>query len=331
MKKLLLIILSFTCISFAQDIKFKGYGAAGYRFMDRIRIVEANQETYYEGKFQAEFEINKHIEAQLDFRGNSDEQKVDLREFSAKFSYIPWLKFEMGNIKRPFGSEYMESEEDLAAVRRSYLTEVSGDLGYTGRSVGIMAYYNTKDVEKFPHSYYLYVFKNNNLQNGLVARYVRHFSDISAGVNYFLLNTGGDYPISTNGMATNFLYKKKDFLFETEFMLLQDPVESIRRKLQLIKDKDVWAWGARVLSVIEFDTDAEIIEEIEPLILLSYFQPDAKVAGQHTIQALVGVNFYFDKDVRLRLNADALLTKNEYGDDYNTHDSRFTLELQVKF
>jgi hypothetical protein len=331
MKKALLLFIIFTCASFSQEIKFKGYGAAGYRFMDRIRIVETNQETYYEGKFQAEFEVNKHIEAQLDFRGNSDEQRVDLREFSAKFSYIPRLKFEVGNIKRPFSSEYMESEEDLAAVRRSYLTEAAGDLGYTGRSVGIMAYYNTKDVEKFPHSYYLYIYKNNNVQNGIVARYVHHFSSMQAGINYFLLNTGGDYPISTSGFASNFLYKVKDFLVETEVMLMQDPVESIRRKLQFIKDNDVWAWGARLLSVYEFDTGGAVIEEIEPLLLLSYFQPDAKAGEQHTIQTLVGVNFYFDKDVRLRLNGDVLLTKNEFSDDYNTHDSRFTLEVQVRF
>jgi len=331
MKKALLTVLLFSCVSFAQDMEFHGYGAAGYRFMDRIRIVESNQETYYEGKFQAEFKVNKHIEAQLDFRANSDDQQAYLREFSAKFSYIPWLKFEMGNIKRPFGSEYMESEENLSAVRRSYLTEEAGELGYTGRSVGIMAYYKTKDVANFPHSYFLYVFKNNNVQNGVVARYIHHFSHLSTGVNYFLLNTGGDYPISTSAFAANVLYKKKDIEFETELMLMQDPIEAIRRKLQFLKDTNVWAWGARVSSAVGFDTGGSIIEEIEPLVLLSFYQPDAKTGGQHTIQTLLGANFYFDKDVRLRLNGDILLTKNEYSDDYSTHDSRFTLELQVRF
>src|SRR5690606_1053263 len=140
---------------------------------------------------------------------------------------------------------------------------------------------------------------------------VHHFDDINIGGNYFLLNTGGDYPITTNGLAASFLYKKKDFLIESELMFLQDPVEGIRRGLQE-RDKNVIAWGGRVQTVIEFDTGDKIIEEIEPLFLFSYYQPDTKIAEQHTIQTLVGVNFYFDNDVRLRLNADALFTRNEF-------------------
>ncbi|MFO7446050.1 MAG: hypothetical protein R6W90_06760 [Ignavibacteriaceae bacterium] len=330
MKKILLFLFLLTAVNLAQDIKFKGYGAAGYRFIDRIRIIEYNQETYFEGKFQAEFEVNKHIEAQLDFRGNSEDQQVELREFSAKFSFLEHLKFEIGNIKKPFGAEYIESREDLAAVNRSFLTEAAGEIGYIGRSVGVMAYYKTKDKKAYPHSYYFYIFKNNNLQNGITGRYVHHFDDINIGGSYFLLNTGGDYPITTSGLAASFLYKKKDFLVESELMFLQDPVEAIRRGLQEM-DKDVIAWGARVQSVIEFDTGDKIIEEIEPFVLLSYFQPDTKIADQHTIQTLVGVNFYFDKDVRLRLNADALFTRNEFNYKYNTHDSRIILEVQVRY
>src|SRR5690606_2757301 len=159
MRKIFFLIIFVSTTVFAQEIKFTGYGSFGYKFIDRLRIIEYNQETYFEGKFQAEIEINKQIEAQLDFRANSDDQQAKLREVSAKFSYLDFLTFEGGHVKRPFGSEYLVSSDDLISVERSYLTEISEELGYSGRSTGIMAYHKAKKDEA--HSYYLFLYKNN--------------------------------------------------------------------------------------------------------------------------------------------------------------------------
>ena len=328
MRKIFFLIIFVSTTVFAQEIKFTGYGSFGYKFIDRLRIIEYNQETYFEGKFQAEIEINKQIEAQLDFRANSDDQQAKLREVSAKFSYLDFLTFEGGHVKRPFGSEYLVSSDDLISVERSYLTEISEELGYSGRSTGIMAYHKAKKDEA--HSYYLFLYKNNNLQNGIVGRYVHHINDLEIGGNYFLLNTGGDYPIVSHAFAANIMYDKKDFSAELELMLLQDPVEGIRRRLQNLDDV-VFGWGGRFTSILEINTNGKIIEEIEPFILLSYYQPDTKVVAQHTFQTLLGINFYFDKDVRLRLNGDALFTRNEFNNTYSTHDSRFIVEVQVRY
>ena len=51
------------------------------------------------------------------------------------------------------------------------------------------------------------------------------------------------------------------------------------------------------------------------------------------IQALLGVNFYFTKKVRLRLNADLRLTKSEYDESgkYATNESRGIVEVHVRF
>jgi len=317
---------------FPQEISFSGYGAAGYRFINKIKIIEYNQETYFKAKFQADIEINKKIDAQIDLRGNSEDQRVELREFSAGFSYIDIMKFKFGNIKKPFGSEQIESSENLYTVERSFLAESVEKLGYGGRSIGLTAYHKySKKEPDFPYSYYLNVFKNNAEQIGFTGRYIFHFDDFAAAGNYFLLKTGGNFPLTSHAFSAGLTYDIKDFLAEGELFYVQDPVEGIRRKSAGIPDTKVYSFGGRVLAAIGFDTDGEVIEEIEPLVHFTYFQPDTKISNAHTFQILFGTNFYFDKDVRLRLNLDGLLTKNQYSDEYSTHDSRITIELQVRF
>ncbi|MGE5861729.1 MAG: porin [Ignavibacteria bacterium] len=315
-----------------QQISFSGYGAAGYRFINQIKIIEYNQETYFKAKFQADIEINEKIDAQIDFRGNSEDQRVELREFSARFSYLDKMQFKFGNIKKPFGSEQIENSENLYTIERSYLAESVAALGYGGRSIGLTAYYKySKKEPGFPHSYYLNAFKDNAEQTGFTGRYIFHFDDFAAAGNYCMLKTSGNFPILSHAFSAALTYDIKDFVTETELFYVQDPIEGIRRIAAGIPDTKVYSLGARLLAAVGFDTDGEVIEEIEPLIHLTYFQPDTKISDAHTFQVLFGTNFYFDKNVRLRLNFDGLLTKNQYSDDYSTHDSRFTIEMQVRF
>jgi hypothetical protein len=305
----ILILITFSESLFSQEIKFSGYGAAGFRFINRIKIIENNQEAYFEAKLQTEIEINKKIEAQIDMRGNSEDQRIELREFSAKFSYLDKMNFKFGNIKKPFSSEQVENKEDLYTIERSFLAKSIENLGYGGRSIGISGYhkYSKKDKD-FPHSYYLYVFKNNSEQTGFTGRYIYHFGDFAASGNYFLLNTGGNFPLLSHAFSAGLIYDIKDFWLEGELFYVQDPVEGIRRKAAEIGDTKVFSFGGRIMIVKGFDTDGEVIEEIEPLIHLTYFQPDTKISNAHTFQVLIGTNFYFEKKVRLRLNLVGLLT-----------------------
>ena len=48
-------------LTFAQEVEFKGWGATGFKYFSRIRLNGSNQEVYYEGKLQADIEINKKI------------------------------------------------------------------------------------------------------------------------------------------------------------------------------------------------------------------------------------------------------------------------------
>ena len=70
-----------------------------------------------------------------------------------------------------------------------------------------------------------------------------------------------------------------------------------------------------------------------PKFLFSFFIPKSQKIDSHVIQALLGVNFYFTKKVRLRLNADLRLTKSEYDESgkYATNESRGIVEVHVRF
>jgi hypothetical protein len=333
MKKIsLFFLLSCYLTLNAQEVKWSGYGSAGYRNINKQRIIEYNQEMYFEAKVQADIKINKKIEGQVDLRGNSQDQQMELREVSIKFEYVKNMNIRFGHLKKPFTAEQIESSENLPQIERSYLNREIANMGYGGRSVGAMiSHTSSGKKDDLPFSYHVFLFKNNSLQQGLTGRYEHHFDDdYSAAVSYFLLHTGGDFPLVTNAAAPGFYIRKKKYDFEAEIIVAQNPVEGIRR-IAINEEKSIVLWGSRILGSYKFDTGAEVINQIEPLLMFSYFQPEVDIMKVHTIQMLAGSNFYFDDDVRARLNADFLLTKNRFFSKYSLHDSRVTVELQVRF
>ena len=145
----------------SQEIEFSGWGATGLKVYDRNVLRGYSQEMFYEGKLQTEIEYNDEIEAQLDFRGNSIDNSLEFREFSVKFKYSEKLRWKIGNIKKPFGYEQSVNKEQLISADRSYVYNNIADLGYGGRIISVMAYYNYSDKrEDFPYSYYLSIFKD---------------------------------------------------------------------------------------------------------------------------------------------------------------------------
>jgi hypothetical protein len=329
---LIIYFLASSSALFPQEVSLSGFGAVGYRNINKQRVIEYNQEMYFAAKLQTEMKINKNIEAQVDVRGNSEDQQMELREVSVKFEYMKYMKLSVGHLKKPFTAEQIESSEDLHQIDRSYLSRRLGQIGYGGRSVGIRAYYNSSGKkDDLPYSYYLFLFKNNSLQQGLNARYQYHFNDdFSAGLSYFILHTGGDFPLVTHAASPGIYYYKKNFTAELEMVLGQDPVEGTRRKTIRL-DGNVPFWGGRILGALGFDTGDEVIKKIEPLLMFSYYQPELKYSKDHNFQMLAGCNFYFHKDVRARLNADFLFSRNRFFDQYSLHGSMVTLELQVRF
>lgn len=328
----LLTLLSIPGFLFSQpEIEFTGYGATGFRFYDRNRLREINQEVYYEGKFQTEIKINKDLETQLDFRGNSEDNTVVLREFSIKSEHLELLNFEVGNIKKPFGLEQLISNEDLSTIDESYMLRTIEDFGYGGRSVSLMGYYkyNKKKREDFPYSYYVSLFKDNSLNSGLVSRFSYHNNNFRYSVNYLFQHKGGEQWIDTYGFGADIQYENGKFFSSLEANLVQDPVESVIRRIAYSGEK-VFAGGVNLTTALAFDAGS-IIKSIEPVILLGFYSPDTGSPEYHTIQTITGVNLYLHKDVRVRLNGDVIFKKNRYNNKYSTIGSKFIIEFQARF
>ncbi len=327
-----LIIFLVPIVLSAQEISFSGYGAAGIKMYDRNRLNDYNQESYYEGKLQADIEYNEYLEAQLDFRGNSTDNSVNFREFSLKIEYWKHFALKIGNIKKPFGYEYLVNREELIPVDRSLNTDRIAELGYGERAVSIMGYYKFDDDDmEFPYSYYISIFRDNSFRSGVVTRLAYHFDDdYSLAINYMFQNQGGDERINTNGFGVDFSVDKKRINGNIEAFYVQDPYEGIRRRLQN-RDEEVYAAGVKIMGGYKIDIDNSIFEDVEPLLILGYFVPDFENTDNHVLQAVIGTNVYFDDDVRLRLNGDLRMTKNEFNEDYTTEESRFILEVQVSF
>ena len=154
MVKKICVLFVYQNNSFAQ-MKFSGYGSTGYKFWNRNPLIRNNQEVFYEGKLQADYKVNKDIEAQLELRGSSEDNMVRLREFSVKFEYMRRMKFKVGNIKTPFGYEQLINREESVFIERSLIHDNLSEFGYTQRSVSLMVYskYSDEDPD-FPFSYY---------------------------------------------------------------------------------------------------------------------------------------------------------------------------------
>ena len=331
MKKILLLLL-ISAISFAQNIEFSGYGATGFRFFDRNRLNNPNQETYYEGKLQAEFNLKKGFEAQLDFRGNNIDKSVELREFSAKYESDSWYNIKIGHIKRPFGYEYMMNREKLWTIDRSIVQERISQLGYGSRSVAIMAYYEyDDDKSEFPYSWFLSLSKDNSSGSAVTGRVSYHFNDdLAVSGNYMYQAIGGDVPVKVSGFAADIAYRTKKFDANLEAVYVQDPVEGRIRELAG-KENTVFAVGVKTMLARKFEIDGSFLEDIEPVFIAGYFVPESDISDRHIIQGVLGSNFYIDKEIRIRLNADMRFTKTEFDENYSTKESRVVLEFQVIF
>lgn len=333
MKKLIIPLLLLIAVQIsAQKFDFSGYGATGIKFYDRNKLNNENQETYYEGKFQVDLNLKKGFEAQLDFRGNNIDKSVELREFSAKYESDSWYNIKVGNIKQPFGYEYLINRDKLWSIDRSIVQDKISEIGYGTRTVSLMMYYEyDKKKPEIPYTYYVSIYKNNASASGAVARLGYYFNDdIALSGNYMYQNIGGENAISTSGMAADIEYRTKELDADFEIMYVQDPFEGQAREIAGL-DKSVFSFGAKLLLAAKFPVTDFFIEDIEPVLVAGYFMPDDEISDRHTIQTIIGSNFYIDKDIRIRIFGDARFTKTEFSDDYSTKESRATVEFQVRF
>jgi len=338
-------VFLFSVLMFAKDIEFSGFGSVGYKFYERNIINGVSQESFYEAKFQVDLELTKKIDAQLDFRANSFDQDVELREFSVKFKYHDYVKIKFGNLKLPFGYEQVQSRENLATLERSNSQDNVSNLGFGGRSVGLQAYYKySKKREDFPFSYYLNLYKNNSFQSGAVLRAAYNFGDINIGANYQLLIHGGreEFSLNANGFGADAAYEGDNLTISTGAYLVRNldlSFQNISHNVAIEKneisgsqkEEEINGASIQFAASYKFDVDGSIIKMIEPLYLFSSFIPNLDQSESHELQNVAGVNLYFSKKVRLRMHADFRQTKSQYATEYAVLGTRGIFELQVRF
>jgi hypothetical protein len=328
-----LYIIIFSSLTFSQ-FKFSGFGSVGYKVYDRETRIEYHHEAYYEAKLQGEYKVNKNIEAQIDLRGYSDDNIVVLQEVTIKFDYSDLFKVKVGNIRKNFGIEQMVSREHLILVERSYINDILSDYGFATRSVSILFYTNykrdDKDFRNFPFSYYLTFSKNNSQTFSSNSRFTHHAGNFAFSLGYQYLYQGGDYPVKGHGATADIGYSSGDFNASVEGFYAANIVESVRR-VKIDPSYNPYSVGANIFTSYRFDTGGDLIKSIEPMLLTGYFIPHTGISSRHTVQVLGGVGFYFQKDVRLRFNANLILSKTEFRPEYNSVDSRGIIDLQVRF
>lgn len=327
----LFILICFCSSVSAQKIEWGGYGNVGYVFYNRNMLNNYNQETYYEGKLRAEIKFGKDLEGQFDIKGNSTDNALKIQDMNLRFDVSDYFRLKIGNMKKPFGQEYLIGEEELLTVNRSIVQEDLAELGYGGRAVGIMAYYKYSEKRPdFPYSYYISAFKDNSLFTNIVTRFSYHISDWGFNFNYMFENKGGDQKISTHAFGGGFFLENDNYTTMLELFLAQDPYESNRRLLIGNSDKAM-SFGGRFTASYNFTMDYKFLKKVEPILLVSYFNPDTDVTGTHIIQLIGGANIGLHEKIQARLNADIRFTKNQYNTSYGLDDSRLILALQMIF
>lgn len=336
----LLFIFNFSLsnYSFATDVEVSGYGATGYNLSIQEYFNHDTQLTYYEGKIQCEMIYNDDIEAQIDFRGDSYDNNVELREFSLKLRLNDYMKLKVGNLKKPFGYEYLINREDLLTIDRSYHQQKISEMGYGGRSTSLMLYHKyDKDQENFPYTYYLSVFRNNGLYSGLIARALYYpDDDLGIGASYMLHARYGPDKIRTHGLGFEIEYEKKNFLLAYELAYVQNPEEIVRR----IKyneetgeniDERFFSGGTKIYAAYDFNFAYKFLRKIQPILVFGTFYPEFSEKDTYALQFLAGCNIHIHHNVILRLNADLMLMTNKETEGYSSDASQLLIQIMARF
>jgi len=316
----------------AQDVSFTGFGAVGFRSINRNPVALFNQEPYYEGKLQVDLDLSKQIDAQLDFRGKSQDKQLVLREFSVKFKYLRLARIKVGNIKKPFSLEGLTDRDEYIPVNDSHIHRRVSELGYDGRNIGVLVYYNySKKRPQYPFSYALGAFRNSSYVTSIYGRAAAQLrSNYTVAFGYGHLSRGGDDAIETHGASIDVGYCSDHWESNIEAIYVQDPEEGIRRRLQGSSDR-VYSSGIKSFSAIRIDIGSLVVKSIEPYMLFGVFSPDLSNTTWHTLQVMLGVNVFLDDNVRLRLSADGLYSKDRHAVEYSSHGSMFIAEIFVRY
>jgi len=347
--KCILILVLFTLPSFTfskqAEITYSGWGETGI-IIEKQNIVNGPPIiTYYAAKLQADIKINKEIDAQIGVKGHSDTSQVEFNEFSLKFDYHDYFKVKAGHLKQPFGHEQQTSHDNLLTFNRSNAHYAMAKMGYANRSVAIKGYYNfSKKRPEFPYSYAVSLFKNNSNNSGINIKGSQHFPDtvLSGYFQYQHKDGRSTISIDSIGVGSDVLYQTKTSSMGVALFILEDPIASFQNLEQNIiiekssldqpnLDESVIAGTFQSFVSYRFKTNNTVFQSYEPILLTSLYVPIIDDLKSHEWQTAFGVNAYFTKEVRLRLQVDYLVTNKSTSEEPSINGSTVELGLQASF
>ena len=319
---------------YGQDkVSYDGYIAVSARYEYNDKYADL----FTLAKIEIELELTQDIEVEIDIRGNSNDPVVELKEVHALFKHHPNFLIKIGNIRKCFGIEELTAQEDLYTIEESLISGYLSPLGYVGRDPGIKVYRKYKD-RGIPYSYYFVTAFNQSgifTLNGRVS-YHNLFGSCCLGLDGIYQHSvsfaENDYPSNIYAMSVDLSRKTGAFYTDLEVFFGMDPIET-----QLSDysgdNRDVLFLGAKWLLAYYYGINSTVVKGIEPLFLFGILSPDTRYINANKIELLLGINIYFNEDVRFGLNGDLILANNKYNlyDRTVAAGSKVILELQLKW
>ncbi len=311
-----------------EKVKFEGHVASGMKYLQR----DVYGFSYYYGKLRMETELDDNIKTVLDFRGRSETNEVELKSAYLRIQQSPGVFVKIGNVKKRFTAEEMDSKEDLPTIETSLLNRHLEPFGFVVRGMGITLYrkYENKGL---PVGYRTGIYYNESRHMYSLLRLEHYkigpFQRMGLGCIYRKPLSRGEKTVMA--FSADLAFKAGRFRSEIEGVWGQDPVESYYRILKSIPETAAFT-GGKLLITYSQPFKYKFLKAIEPVLLFSFLAPDTDEFEVHQIQCLTGLNVYIHKKVRIRINNDLIFANNALDTSvYATENSKFFVEVQTRW
>ncbi len=328
LKKILLtitILYSIYSVALAQKkIKYDGF----FELVLKGEYNDIYVRSFYTTKLEFNIQLDENTKIEIDTRANSKYRNVELYEASASINISNFVSIDVGDIKKKFGFEEWFSREKLHTIKRSMINRFLEPAGYVNREPGIHINYEDN---------------RSSLCSGLHYNESHNFTFLLKGHKNKLvgLNTvffnfqyihRKDEPIP-NSFAINAGFKDslKYFYNEVEFFYGLNPIETYYSRVCNEK-YNIYFAGVRTIINNKYYLKNFFITYIEPLILSSFLINNIENSDVNKIEILIGLNLYFNNNIRVMFNGDLILSNNEYNKNKRSlADSNIIMQLQIRW
>jgi hypothetical protein len=205
-------------------------------------------------------------------------------------------------------------------------------MNHVGRDIGVQFIHES---EEGGLDYNVGAYYNNSSTFAAAARVSSDEAVVPVGIAvssvFQRLKLDKNVPISTVLGNLSFFQHAERFSWNAEGFVGIDPFASRFRQLAAgSNDEKVWLAGGKASGSYYFSI-GDGHHGIEPVIVFGYLAPDTRNFKVYTLEVLIGVNCYLNKDTRARVNVHPLLSKNGIDKEFSQVGSTVSLEFQVRW